>query len=263
MIDELPHVEIEAEGTVATATLVNPGRSNTISVGMWRELEAFAVSVSADPDVRAVVVRGEGDVFCAGEDLTGAADDRADTDNLRVYDDQMELACRAIEAIRQPTVVRLEGPVVGAGVALALSCDIRIAAEDAFFMMPAARLGSACDPRTIARLMRMFGEGMARWMLLTAGRLPVQRAFVMGAVHEVLDDEALDDALERLVARLVDNAPLSLTAAKVAIRAVAGGAEPTMMEEAWRLLDAADTSDDAVEGRAALAQNRQPHFEGR
>lgn len=259
---DLPHVDISSDGAVAIATLVNPARRNAISIGMWRELEAFAVSVSADPDVRAVVFRGAGEVFSGGADITGFAADRSDAANARVYDDQLELSCRAIEAIRQPTVARLEGPVVGAGAALALSCDIRIATEDAFFMVPAARLGLGYDPRGIARLVRIFGESMARWIMLTAGRLPVQRAFVMGAVHEVLSDEEIDETLIRLVDRLTENAPLSLTAAKVAMRAVADGAEPTLMEEAWRLVDAADSSEDYVEGRAAFAEKRTPHFEG-
>ncbi|UOM34935.1 enoyl-CoA hydratase/isomerase family protein [Acuticoccus sp. I52.16.1] len=263
MSDEMPHVDVSRDGAVATATLVNPARRNAISLGMWRELEDFAVSVSADPDVRAVVFRGRGEVFSAGADITGFADDRSDATNARVYDDQLELSCRAIEAIRQPTVARLEGPVVGAGAALALSCDIRVATEDAFFMVPAARLGLGYDPRGVARLIRMFGESMARWVMLTAGRLPVQRAFVMGAVHEVLSDEDIDEGLERLVARLAENAPLSLAAAKVSVRAVADGTEPTLMEEAWRLVDAADASDDYVEGRAAFAEKRTPHFEGR
>lgn len=261
-MSELPHVEVSHEGAVVTATLVNPARRNAISLGMWRELEAFAVAVSADPDVRCVIFRGEGEVFSAGADITGFADERSEA-NARSYDDQLELSCRAIEAIRQPTVARLEGPVVGAGAALALSCDMRIATEDAFFMVPAARLGLGYDPRGVARLIRIFGESMARWIMLTAGRLPVQRAFVMGAVHEILSDEEIDPALERLVTRLSENAPLSLAAAKISIRALEEGSEPTLMEEAWRLVDAANTSEDYEEGRAAFAEKRAPHFEGR
>ena len=260
--EDVPHVAILAEGAVVTATLTNPGRRNAISIGMWRELEAFAVSITADVDVRVVVFRGDGDVFSAGADISGFEEDRSGADGARAYDEQLERACRAIEAIRQPTVARLEGPVVGAGAALALSCDLRIAAEDAFFLVPAARLGLGYDPRGVARLARVLGEATARWILFTAGRLPVQRAFVSGGVHEVVTADELDDGLERLTARLADNAPLTLAAAKVAVRAVADGSEPTLMEEAWRLVDLADASDDYVEGRTAFAQKRLPVFEG-
>jgi enoyl-CoA hydratase/carnithine racemase len=258
-----PHVSVDQAGRLAVARLSNPARRNAITLGMWRELEAFAMSVSSDPDVRCVVFRGEGGSFSAGADITGFDEERSGSEGARVYDDQLELACRAVEAIRQPTVAVLEGPVAGAGAALALSCDIRIAAEDAFFTIPAARLGLGYDPRGVARLARVLGESTARWMLLTAGRLPVQRAFLSGAVHEVLDEDTLEDAVARLAERLSENAPLTLAAAKVALRATTEGAEPTLMEEAWRLVDAADSSDDYAEGRAAFAEKRPPHFEGR
>lgn len=260
--DDLPHLSIFVEGPVATATLSNPNRRNAISAAMWREIEAFAVSVSADDDVRVVVFRGDGDVFSAGADIAGFDDDRAGPDAARAYDDQLEEACRAVEAIRQPTVARLEAAVVGAGAALALACDLRVAAENAFFMVPAARLGLGYDPRGVARLARVMGDPTARWMLLTAGRLPVQRAFAAGVVHEVVPGEELDEAMERLTARLADNAPLTLSAAKVALRAALPGAGPELVEEARRLVDLADGSDDYAEGRAAFRDKRAPEFEG-
>ncbi|WMS43058.1 enoyl-CoA hydratase-related protein [Acuticoccus sp. MNP-M23] len=258
----VPHVEVDLEEEVAIATLTNPERRNAISVGMWRELEAFAAEASGDPEIRAVVFRGYGDVFSAGADISDFEAGRAGSDGARAYDDQMERACLAIEAIRQPTVVRLEGPVVGAGAALASCCDLRIASDDAFFMVPAARLGLGYDPRGVARLARTFGDATARWLLLTAGRLPATRAFASGAVHELVEQDALDETMARLIERLTDNAPLTIAAAKVALRAVADGTEPTLMDEAWRLVDLADASDDYAEGRRAFAAKRNPRFVG-
>ncbi|MEM8665410.1 MAG: enoyl-CoA hydratase-related protein, partial [Pseudomonadota bacterium] len=204
-----------------------------------------------------------GDVFCVGADITDFDEEREGSDGARAYDDQIERACLAIEAIRQPPVVRLEGPVVGAGLALAASCDLRIAAENAFFMIPAARLGLGFDPRAIARLSRTLGDATVRWLLLTAGQLPATRAFASGAIHEVMESDDLDDAQDRLLARLADNAPLTIAAAKVALRAVQDGAEPTLLDEAWRMVDLADASDDYAEGRRAFAAKRTPRFLGR
>ena len=262
-VPDLPHVRIETGGTVALATLVNRGRRNALTLGMWRELEAFAIAVSADPNVRVVLVRGEGPAFCAGADITAFATERHGSNAARLYDDQLEAACRSIEAIRQPTVARLEGPVVGAGAALAASCDLRLASDDAFFMIPAARLGLGFDPRGVARLARVFGEGAARALLLTADRLSVTHPVIAGALYAIHPAAALDGALEPLVARLSQNAPMTLAAAKIAVRAVAEGTEPTLMDEAWRLVDAADASADYVEGREAFFQKRPPRFEGR
>lgn len=261
--DTQPHVWVTLDDAVASATLVNPTRRNAITMGMWRELEDFAVSVSADPTIRTVIIRGMGDIFSAGADISGFEAERSDETGARLYDDQLDAACRAIEAIRQPTVAALRGPVVGAGVSLALSCDLRLAGEDAFFMVPAARIGLGYDPRGVGRLARVFGDANTRWILMTAGRFPVQRAFAVGAVQEVIEPSALDDAVDRLVARLAENAPLTLNAAKVALRAVAEGAEPTLMDEAWQMVDAADASQDYVEGRSAFAEKRMPQFLGR
>lgn len=259
----VPHVDVDVEDVVATITLTNPARRNAISAGMWRELASFAAEVNADPEIRAVVVRGHGDVFCAGADITGFDEARDGAAGARGYDEELERACLAFEAIRQPVVARLEGPVVGAGAALAACCDLRVASEDAFFMVPAARLGLGYDPRGVARFSRVFGDATTRWMLLTAGRLPATRAFAAGSVHEVSEADALDEVVERLVERLTDNAPLTLTAAKVALRASADGTSPALMEEAWRLVDLADASDDYAEGRRAFAQKRSPRFLGR
>ncbi|MEM6848874.1 MAG: enoyl-CoA hydratase-related protein [Pseudomonadota bacterium] len=258
-----PQLDVDQEGHVAIATLNNPARRNAISVGMWREIQSFAVEVSADPDIRTVLIRGAGGVFSAGADISGFETARSSSETARFYDDQLELACAAVEAIRQPTVAVLEGPVVGAGAALAASCDLRVASDDVFFMVPAARLGLGYDPRGVARLIKTFGVATTRWLLLTAGRLPVQRGFAMGAIHEIYDEEEMEDNLVRLVERLVENAPLTLAAAKVAIRALADGAEPTLLEEAWRLVEAADASEDYEEGREAFAEKRAPEFQGR
>ncbi|MEM8552114.1 MAG: enoyl-CoA hydratase-related protein [Pseudomonadota bacterium] len=257
-----PHIDIDVVETVAVATLVNPARRNAISHGMWRELEAFAADVNADPDIRVVVFRGQGSVFSAGADISDFQEDRAGSDGARAYDDQLERTCLALEAIRQPTVARLEGPVVGAGAALAACCDLRIASDDAFFMVPAARLGLGYDPRGIARLARTFGDATARWLMLTAGRLPASRAFANGAVHEVVEAVELDGAVGRLASRLMENAPLTIAAAKMSLRAFADGAEPTLMDEAWHLTDLADASEDYEEGRRAFAQKRTPRFQG-
>lgn len=259
----VPHVEVDVEDVVVTLTLTNPARRNAISFGMWRELEAVANEVNDDPDIRSVVVRGHDGAFCAGADISGFDEARGGAEEARAYDEQLERACIALEAIRQPTVAQLEGPVVGAGAALAAACDLRVAAEDAFFMVPAARLGLGYDPRGVARLTRVFGDATVRWLLLTAGQLPATRAFASGAVHEVADPEMLDEAVGRLIERLGDNAPLTLAASKAALRAVAGGATPAMMEEAWRLVGLADASDDYAEGRRAFAEKRPPRFLGR
>lgn len=257
------HVAVRKDGAVATAELCNPSRRNAITLAMWDQLEAFALSVSADMGVRAVLIRGSGTAFSGGADITGFAAARSSGETARAYDDRLEEACLAIEAIRQPTVAMLTGPVAGAGLALALSCDLMVAADHAYLMVPAARLGLGYDPRAIARLSRRLGPAMARELMLTGGRIPAARAHTIGAINTLAPAADLAATTEELLARLVDNAPLTLTAAKVALRAAADGMEPTLFDEAWRLAELANASADYAEGRTAFAEKRPPRFEGR
>ncbi|MEM9223316.1 MAG: enoyl-CoA hydratase/isomerase family protein [Pseudomonadota bacterium] len=258
-----PHVDMDQDDTVAIATLTNPERRNAITFTMWQELEAFAHEVAETADISVVLFRGHGEVFSAGADVSDFDTDRSSAENTKAYDDQLERACRAIEAIHQPTVARLEGPVVGAAAALAACCDLRVASEDAFLMVPAARLGLGFDPRAVARLARFVGDGTARWMLITAGQLPARRAFASGALHEVVEAGELDEAIERLVERLMENAPLTIAAAKAALRATANANEPALLERAWQLVEEANESHDYAEGRRAFEEKRPPRFLGR
>ncbi len=107
------------------------------------------------------------------------------TANAKGYDDLVEDTCRAIEAIAQPTIALIKGACMGAGVSVAGSCDLRVAADDAFFAVPAAKLGLGYDPRGIDRFIRIFGAGAARQAIFTGDRLPASRAYALGAVHAI------------------------------------------------------------------------------
>ena len=228
---------------------------------MWRELAAFAAALRDDRDIRAVVVRGDGDLaFSAGADISGFGATRTGESDARAYDEFLDETCRAVEAIPQPTVALINGACMGAGCSLAASCDLRVAAQDAFFAVPAARLGLGYDPRQIARLVRVFGGGAVRQMLFTADRLPAARAHALGAVHVLASDA--EAAARDIVGRIGANAPLTLRAVKLAIRALAGDEEPGLAAEAERLYAGADGSADYAEGRRAFAEKRAPRFIG-
>jgi enoyl-CoA hydratase len=247
---------------VARATLCNPARRNAISTAMWRAIAEFADEIEARHDVRVMVVRGEGQAFSGGADITDFSSARVDAETGRGYDDLVEATCRRVVSIGVPTVAVIAGPCVGAGASLAASCDLRVAAAGAFFAVPAAKLGLGYDSRGIARFIRIFGQGATRQLLFTADRLPAERAYGIGAVHALADDAELDAEAMRLVARLVANAPLTIRAGQMAIRAL-GGADPSLMEAANRLAALADDSADYAEGRAAFAEKRRPRFTGR
>lgn len=254
-------IAIAVEHGLATLRLRNPQRRNAISAAMWQAIREFAESVPGRADVRVVLIRGDGDLaFSAGADIAGFEEARSNTSNARDYDDLVELACRAVEAIAQPTIALIKGACMGAGASLAASCDLRIAAQNAFFAVPAGRIGLGYDPRGVKRMLRVYGP-LTPEILFTAQRVPATRAHQLGAVHAIGADSEVDAVAEKLARIIASNAPLTLKAAKAAIRALIAD-DAAALEEAERLSARADASSDYAEGRAAFAEKRAPRFAG-
>lgn len=255
-------VVVTIEDGIAVLRLSHPARRNAISMPMWRSLAGFAAQAAARSDIRAVLIRGEGEVaFSSGADIGDFKGERTDASNSRGYDDVVEETCRAIENIPQPSLALIKGACIGAGASLAASCDLRLAQEGAFFAVPAARLGLGYDSRGIARFLRVFGNSATRALLFTAQALPAIRAHALGAVHAMVSSEESEAAAHALLDRMAANAPLTIRAAKLAIRALSAG-DKDLLAEADKLAAAADASADYAEGRSAFAEKRTPRFKG-
>lgn len=254
-------IEFLPERGLAILRLDQPARRNAISSTMWREIATFAGKVSDDPNVRAVIVRGDRTIFSAGADISDFDNARADISTAADYDELVEQTCRCVEAIAQPTICLIEGACIGAGASLAASCDIRIASENAGFSIPAARLGLGYDFRGIERARRVFGVGAVTQMLFTASPLSVKSAYRLGAVQVLSGEDTIEADAFALADSISANAPLTLRAAKMALRALAVG-DDTLRVEALRLSACANASADYREGRAAFAEKRSPRFSG-
>ena len=256
-------VTLAFDGHIATITLANPERRNAMSVVMWRELAERVKAVAERPATRAVLVRGAGDkAFCAGADISDFDTARTGPANAKSYDDLVESTCRLIETIRCPTIALVHGACMGAGVSVAASCDLRIVSDGAVFAIPASRLGLGYDPRGVARFLRVYGPAATRVLLLSAGRLNAERAFQLGAAAVLGTVETAQAEAARMLAAIADGAPMTIAAAKAALRAHALGGDD-LMSEAIRLYEAADASEDYQEGRRAFAEKRAPRFAGK
>jgi enoyl-CoA hydratase len=261
-VSEAGDIATDTVDGIATLRLRNPARRNAISIAMWHQLAASVSDVSARRDVRVVVIRGDGNkAFSAGADVAGFATGRSGSDNARAYDDLVENTCQLIEEITQPTLAVIVGACMGAGASLAASCDLRIATEDAFFAVPAARLGLGYDPRGIKRCLRVFGTVATREMIFTAERLSARRAAELGTVSAVVPADDIESVAAQWVGRIAANAPLTIKAAKVAIRAHIQS-DAAILAEAEKLYAEADASADYAEGRQAFAEKRPPRFTG-
>ena len=195
-------IGVTRDGHVTTLELQRPERRNALNTELVEGLRE-AVELAAAEDVRAIVLTGQGSVFCAGADLTGdafAAD----------YPDRLIALHKAIDAAPMPVVGAINGPAIGAGLQLAMICDLRVVSPDAFFQFPTSKYGLALDNWSIRRLSSLAGYGRARAMLLTAEKLTADVALQTGMANRI---GTLADA-QAWAAEIAGLAPLALQHAK-------------------------------------------------
>ncbi|WP_153505647.1 enoyl-CoA hydratase [Cumulibacter manganitolerans] len=235
------------DGDVAVITLNRPDRRNALNAELC-DMLGEVVHEKASRGARAAVITGEGTSFCSGADLDAVYDDVFLTALYGLFD--------AILTSPMPVVAAVNGPAIGAGTQLALACDLRVADERAVFGVPTARNGLAVDPWTIRRLSELAGGGVARRLLIGAGRIERDEAVIAGLVDREGD---LDDALA-WATEIATLAPLSLAYSKRVLNNPALGVDdPSLVAD----FHACFASEDVAEGRAARAEKRTPVFTGR
>lgn len=235
-------------GYVTTLELQRPERRNALNSELADGLRT-AIETAAAENVRAIVLTGQGSVFCAGADLSGdafAAD----------YPDRLIALNKAIDTAPMPVIGAINGPAIGAGLQLAMICDLRVVSPDAFFQFPTSKYGLALDNWSIRRLTSLVGYGRARSMLLTAEKLTPDAALQTGMANRI---GTLADA-QKWAEEIADLAPLALTHAKRVLNDDGAYEEPSSTHK--ELFDKAWGSEDVVEAQVARIQKRPPNFKG-
>ena len=252
-------VRFEQDGYVGVLTLDRPGKLNAATWTMSEQLLQLIPRIDDDPDIRAIVVTGAGDrAFSVGSDIGEL--DRYDGPwqfrNRRDY-------CDALRALRTPAVAAVNGYAFGGGLELALSCDVRLAADRASFAAAEIKLGWIGGGGVTALLAASLSASDVAMMLLTGDPIDAAEALRVGLVSRVLPAGELLPAATELAHRIAERPPIAAQAAKANLRAAwAMGLEPAIQYE--RELQAiAMGTQDAVEGRAAFAERRTGTFEGR
>jgi enoyl-CoA hydratase len=232
---------------VMTIELQRPERRNALNSQLVDELRE-AVLKAGDGSTRAIVLTGQGTVFCAGADLSGdafAAD----------YPDRLIELHKALDAAPILVIGAINGPAIGAGLQLAMQCDLRVVAPDAFFQFPTSKYGLALDNWSIRRLSSLVGHGRARAMLLTAEKLTAETALQTGMANRI---GTLEDA-QAWAAETTGLAPLAIQHAKRVLNDDAiEEAHPVHKE----LFDKAWGSQDVIEAQVARVEKRPPRFQG-
>ena len=234
-------------GRVRLLTIDRPERRNAVDLETITAIAEHVEGARTNDTTRVVVMTGAGGHFCSGADL-GGVEDRAFTDALGA----------ALDGLRSPelvTMAAVDGVALGAGVQLAVSCDLRVATTDARFGVPAAKLGLAVDHETVRRLAQLAGDSTARAMLLAADVVGGEAAHRMGFVQRL---GGLDGALA-WAAEIAELAPLTIAAHKLALETTHDRAADPRVDDARRR---AWSSSDMQEGLAAFRERRAPEFTG-
>jgi enoyl-CoA hydratase len=251
-------IHFEARGLVGLMTIDRQERRNALNAEMCAQLQAH---LEQSAEMRAIVITGAGTAFCSGADLVTrfAADGDAPTDTFRpAFEDVLD----AIVAHPAPVLAAINGPAIGAGMQLAVACDMRVAALGARLAIPGGKLGIHLSPRNIWRLAQLVGQAPARDFLLAGRTVDAEEALHLGLV-QYLDHDAVGTALA-LAGEIAALAPLTVRGHKRSLNIVA--------ESEWLGDDAraeiaalearAFASNDLQEGMAAFAEKRTPDFHG-
>jgi enoyl-CoA hydratase len=256
------HVHCDASG-VAWITLDNPAKMNAMNLAMWQSLADALARLQADASVRCCVLTGEGDkAFCTGADIGQMDAMRGGADASAEYDRITKHTLARLHAFDKPIVAMVSGYCMGAGVALAAACDLRFAAEGARFAIPSAKLGIAYYHQGVKRLTELMGPANTARLLFTGERFNAEEMLRRGLLDEVLPQEQLAQRVLALASAIAANAPLSIAAAKFAIRAANGCEEAGIAAQLAAHEQACASSEDHAEGRRAFLEKRAPVFQG-
>jgi enoyl-CoA hydratase/carnithine racemase len=243
---------------IATLTLNRPEKRNAINQAMMESLVAHLHDVEQRRDVRVVVLRGAGKVFCAGRDLREMGQQQAaGTAHTGVVP-----LLHQLEALRHPTIAMVHGDALAGGCEMALHCDFRVAAEVARFGMPLARLGLGAPFELTCKLIEVIGTAFTKQFLLTAQPIDAPRAYEIGLVHEVVPAADLESATYSMAHAIAGNAPLAMQGIKASIQRALSWREQIEHADLDELVERTRHSADAREGVRAWLERRQPVFRG-
>lgn len=253
----------EKEGGIGWMIYNNPARHNAMSMEMQEAVPVILDDFQRDTDVRVVVIRGAGDkAFISGADISEFETRRSSPETIRDYNAAGARAGASLARLDKPLVAMIQGYCMGGGLAIALQTDIRIAAEGSWFGIPAARLGVGYGFGGLKTLIDVVGPAYASEIMFSARRFSADEALHMGLVNRIVAKHELEKTVRELAGTIAANAPLTVRAAKAAIREAVKDPERRDLGRVEELVRECFASQDYIEGRRAFMEKRPPQFKG-
>lgn len=263
-------IAFEKKAKVAEVFLNRPEKRNAMNPPFWPEIRDVFETIQRDPEIRAVVLAGNGKHFSAGLDLVASAsifkgsEGSGELDSLFHLILEMQESFNAIEECKKPVIAAIHGVCIGGALDLVAACDIRLASKDATFSLREAKLGIIADVGSLNRIPAIIGQGNTREMAFTGKDIDAERALRIGLVNEIYPDrESCLAAARAMAEEIASTAPLAVQGAKEVLnyckdKSVREGLEYVAARSALVLKSA-----DLMEAVAAFMQKRKPDFKGR
>jgi len=258
----MAQVRLERQGVVGRLVLARPAKRNAQTPEMWTELRKIGAGLLIEPDLRVLIVEGEGEVFSAGIDLGVLMGQARGDESLSIDVEEAQQAFSWLRETPFPTIAAVQGAALGAGFQLALACDLRILAEGTVCGLPEVEFGIFPDLGGCAWLPELVGSAKAKELIFTGERFDAATALALGLANRVVPASELGATVDRLAESLAAKAPLALRAAKWVIDAGIHPAEGALRRSAIEVRSLLG-SEDFREACLAATEKRPPVFRGR